>query len=249
MTQQKKTAKKQAIEKTAAMFEVTSMPSEQLSSAAKMVEEKSGNPLDNIIENAEIEKRHVEELSEAKELGLETEPVFESTKSEIIKALNTELDSGREEIAKLLEEKDDLLKQLKDAVANTNEISKNFQDLKKENDKLSKDLLSLSSELDLNKTDMSREIVDYKVTIQDLQEKIDIYERNESNYKFEITKLKAEIANLETELEAEKSKIQKSKQDQAQTFNSNSLGPMFSRRPQQSGLKVPPHQNGYTSWN
>ena len=228
---QKRQAKKDAINKAAAMFEFTSMTQDELSAAAKFVEDKPGNELDNIIENAELEKKHIEEVEEAKALGLSTDPIIEATNSEIVKDLEKKIEEGR---ARYLE-----------AIEDKNAFKARSEQLSKENAELKNTINSISSEYNCYKTDCSREIADYKINIEDLKEKIDIFERNESNYKLEVAKLKAEINNLETKIEESETTERKQKTPPSR------IVPMYSSKPKKTPVKklVPPSTNGYTSWN
>jgi predicted RNase H-like nuclease (RuvC/YqgF family) len=228
--QNKRQAKKEAIAKTAAMFEVTAMSPEELSAAAKFVEDKSGNELDNIIENVELEKKHAEEIEEAKALGLSTDPIIESTNSEIIRDLERKIEESQNRYLEAVEDK--------------NAFKQENEQLSKEISSLKKTITSISSEYDCYKTDSSREITNYKINIDDLNEKIEIFERNESNYKLEVAKLKAEITNLEEQLE----NIPEAKNQKNESKKSRIL-PMYSSKSAQNIKSVPPSTNGYSSWN
>ena len=244
------TVSKEAADKAAAMFSMTAMSQKELSEEAKLVEDQSGNPIENMIKNREIEKQHQEELKEAKELGMENEPIQEATTSEIVKGLQKDLEESQNRYVALSEEKEKIEKSTADLKKKISELLKSNSDLSKENEELSKRVNELDSELDVSKTDYSREILDYKIQIEDFQKKISAYEQNESNYKFEITKLKAEINNLETAL-AEKPEAKKAFDKKIHSTPATTIVPMFTPRTQQKhpGLPNAGRENGYDSWN
>lgn len=237
--------KKEAADKTAAMFEVTALSKEELSTQIGLVADKPGNAIENIIEEREKEKAHEAELVEAKELGIE-EPIVESTQNEILKSLQKDLEESQSRYVELSEEKDKILEERNAVAKKAHELSKQNEVLLKEKEELQKKVDELSSSLDLTKTDSSRELVDCKIQIEDLQKAIEAYEQNESSYKFEITKLKAEIANLETALtEQPEAKKRLEKQLHQQT---PAKIPMYQPAPKPK-LPSAARSNGYDSWN
>ena len=249
-TLKNETVSKEAADKAAAMFSMTAMSQKELSEEAKLVEDQSGNPIENMIKNREIEKQHQEELQEAKDLGMEREPIQEATTSEIVKGLQKDIEESQNRYVALSEEKERLEKDTVELKKKISELLKANTDLSKENEKLSKRTNELNSELDVSKTDYSREILDYKIQIEDLQKQISAYEQNESNYKFEITKLKAEINNLETAL-AEKPEAKKAFEQKMHSTPASTIVPMFVPKSQQKrqGLPNAGKANGYESWN
>ena len=162
------------------MFEVTSMSSEQISAIPAEQKETLVNDLVEKKIDAEIEKAHDEEIAEAKELGMEDKVIVESTKNEISKDFEKQLEECQTRYLEAIDDK---------------------KRVEKENEKLNQQLLSLSSEIDLLKTNSSREIANYKVEISDLNETITIYKANEINYKAEINALKTDLATLEASLD------------------------------------------------
>lgn len=244
------TVSKEAAAKAAAMFNVTAMSQKELSEEVKLVSDQSGSPIENMLKNREIEKQHQEELQEAKELGMENEPIQESTTSEIVKGLQKDLEESQNRYVALSEEKEKLEKSTNDLKKKISELLKSNNDLSKENEELSKKVNELDSEIDVSKTDYSREIIDYKIQIEDLQKQISAYQQNESNYKFEITKLKAEINNLETAL-TEKPEAKKAFENKIHSVPQTTIVPMFTPRTRQKnqGLPNAGKANGYESWN
>lgn len=231
------------IDQTAAMFEVTALPKEELKTAVGLVLDKPGNPIENIIKDKELEAIHDTEIAEAKELGIDP-PIVESTQNEILKTLQKDLEESQNRFAELSEEKERILKERNDVAKKAHELSKQVETLTSEKDDLQKQINELSSNLDLMKTDSTRELVDYKIQIEDMEKKISIYEENESNYKFEITKLKAEIANLETALTEKPEAKKRLEKNLKQTTPARI--PMYQPQPQaKSAAKI----NGYDSWN
>ena len=213
----------------ATMFEVTSMSTEELSAIPSEQKETLVNDLIEQKIEAEIEKAHDEEMVEAKELGIEDKIIVESTKNEISKDFENQLEESQ---ARYLEAVDDRKK------------------AEKENEKLNKKILALSSELDLLKTNSSREITNYKIEISDLNEAINIYKANEINYKAEINALKADLATLESSLEEANKIINKNGQKQLiQKVQPNRSVPMFLPKGNGPAKKRPPSTNGYSSWN
>ena len=213
----------------ATMFEVTSMSSEQISAIPAEQKETLVNDLIEKKIDAEIEKAHDEEIAEAKELGIEDKVIVESTKNEISKDLEKQLEECQ---ARYLEAVDDKKK------------------AEKENEKLNKKILALSSEIDVLKTDTSREISNCKVEIMDLNETIKIYKANEINYKAEINALKTDLATLEASLEEANKIINKGGQKQpGQKVQPNRSVPMFLPKGNGPAKKRPPSTNGYSSWN
>jgi len=238
--------KKEALDKTAAMFEVTSLPKEELSTRIELVSDKSGNSIENVIKEREREKEHVQELQEAKELGIE-EPIVESTNNEILQSLQKDLEESRERYIELSEEKNKILEERNSAAKKAHELSKQNEILIREKENLQKKIDEISSSLDLTKTDYSRELVDCKIQIEDLQKSIEAYEQNESNYKFEITKLKAEISNLETAL-TEQPEAKKRLENNLHKPAVQARIPMYqtSKKPR---IPSASKANGYDSWN
>lgn len=213
----------------ATMFEVTSMSSEQISAIPAEQKETLVNDLVEKKIDAEIEKAHDEEIAEAKELGIEDKVIVESTKNEISKDFEKQLEECQ---ARYLEAVDDKKK------------------AEKENEKLNKKILALSSEIDVLKTDASREISNCKVEIADLNETIKIYKANEINYKAEISALKTDLATLEASLDEANKIINKNGQKPViERGRSNRAVPMFLTKNKQQIKKRPPSTNGYSSWN
>ena len=250
MAQRIKKLEKEAAEKAAAMFNVTSMSQKELSAEALLVSDQKGSIVENMLKNKELEKQHEEEIAESKKLGLENAPIIESTTGEIIKGLQKDLEENQNRFVELSEEKEKIAKEKKELENKISDLIAEKDMLSKENSILSKKINELSSELNLNKTDLSRDIVDSKIQIEDLQNQIYIYEQNESNYKFEITKLKAEINNLETAL----AKKPEAKQRLDNALHSNVQQtplPMFVPKEQarRSSLPNAARMNGYESWN
>lgn len=214
----------------AAMFQMTSMSSEQVSAIGGG--EKLNDLMDDIVsaENEkEIEKAHEEELAEAKSLGVEDSIIVESTPTEISKDFEQKLEEAQ---ARYLEAVDDKKK------AET------------EKAKLNKELISLSSQIDLLKTNTSREIANYKVEMADLNEAIDIYKANEVNYKAEIASLKNDLHELEIAL-GEANKIINGAGKPAVSVRSNNpanVVPMFTTK-RKVPVKKPVPNNGYVGWN
>ena len=238
--------KKEALDKTAAMFEVTALPKEELSTRIELVSDKSGNAIKNIIEEQEKEKAHKEELQEAKDLGIE-EPIMESTQNEILQSLQKDLEESQSRYVELSEEKDKILKERNEIAKKAHELSKQVETLTSERDALQKQVEELSSNLDLTKTDTSRELLDCKIQIEDLQKAVEAYEQNESNYKFEITKLKAEIANLETALTEQPEAKKRLDKKLHQPVTPTRI-PMY-QTPKSQKLPSAATANGYDSWN
>ena len=246
-SQKAETSNQDVINRTAAMFEVTALPKEEMQTAVEMVLDKPGNPIDNIIKDRELEALHETEIAEAKELGIST-PIVESTQNEILKSLQKDLEESQNRYVELSEEKNKIAKEKEDMKKKISELLKSNDVLSKENAILSTKIKELNSDLDLNKTDSSREILDYKIQVEDLEKKISIYEENESNYKFEITKLKAEIANLETALTEQPEAKKRLEKNLRQTVPTKI--PMYNSAPlKKVGLKNVAKENGYDSWN
>ena len=212
----------------ATMFEVTSMSSEQISAIPAEQKETLVNDLVEKKIDAEIEKAHDEEIAEAKELGMEDKVIVESTKNEISKDFEKQLEECQTRYLEAIDDK---------------------KRVEKENEKLNQKLLSLSSEIDLLKTNSSREIANYKVEISDLNETITIYKANEINYKAEINALKTDLATLEASLDEANKIINKNGQKPVVAPNSGSNVPMFLTKQNVPIRKRPPSTNGYTSWN
>lgn len=217
----------------AAMFEITSVSSEDLSGKGVSGEEFVQSVIEQK-ENDEIEKLHDEELAEAKTLGIEDSLVVEATTNEVSKDFERQLEESR---ARYLEAIDD-----KKAIEEKN------KNLLKEISDLSAKLTVAYSELDCLKTDSSREITNYKIEIEDLNETIRIYKSNESNYKAEIAALKADLGTLEDSLEEANKIINKSKPvDKTPCATSTKVLKPFTlgknRKPR------PGPTNGYSSWN
>ena len=80
---QKSRIEKEIVAKTAAMFEVTSTPSEQISSLPNIDEIVDKAVIDAT--NKELEEMHETEINEAKELGMSDSIIVESTVNEISK--------------------------------------------------------------------------------------------------------------------------------------------------------------------
>lgn len=214
----------------AAMFQMTSMSSEQVSAIGGG--EKLNDLMDDIVsaENEkEIEKAHEEELAEAKSLGVENSVIVESTPTEISKDFEQKLEEAQ---ARYLEAVDDKKK------------------AEAEKEKLNKELISLSSQIDLLKTNTSREIANYKVEMADLNEAIDIYKANEINYKAEIASLKNDLHELEIALD-EANKIINGAGKTAVSVRSNNpanVVPMFTTK-RKVPVRKPVPNNGYVGWN
>lgn len=219
--------KNEIIAQNNAMFKVTSNLSKDNVSSIPSVKEAIQEQ-ETQLKNAEIEKMHVSELSEAKELGLEEENIIiESTPNEISNDFSQKLEESQMRYLEAIEDRDNYKKQI--------------EKLKTENSKLKNDLNLLNSEYDCYKTDTSREIVNYKINVESLEEKISTYEQNIFNYKLEIAGLKTEIANLENS-------IKESNNDEKKNASSSSRSPlqMYSR-PNLANSR--PSNNGYSSWN
>ena len=207
----------------AAMLAVTSMSSEKISAMSN--EEKSELVSDLVQKKAdeELEKQHDEEIAEAKNLGIDETLIIESTKNEISKDFEKKLEESQ---ARYLEAIDDKKK------------------VEAENAKLNKKILELSSQLDLLKTDSSREIANYRIEIDDLNEAVNIYKANEANYKAEIVALKAELAKLEDSLEDANKIINGKESKFARPSPSTNPAPL---KKKVKGMPTP--SNGYDSWN
>lgn len=207
----------------AAMLAVTSMSSEKISALGNDEKKSLINDLVQQKSDEEIEKQHDVEIAEAKKLGIDDTLVIESTKNEISKDFEKKLEESQ---VRYLEAVDDKKK------------------AEAENSKLNKKILELSSQLDLLKTDSSREIANYRIEIDDLNEAVSIYKANESNYKAEIAALKSELAKLEDSLE-DANRIINRKMPNLNVKNPSTNSPPLKKKTK--GMPTP--TNGYDSWN
>lgn len=225
MAAQKKQKNKAAA--AAAMFAMTSMSSEELST---MSDEKKSTMLEDFVtekENEELEKIHKEEEAEAKELGMDDTLIVESTPNEISKDFEQKLEESQTRYLEAVEDK--------------RKAEEELARIKAEN-------ISLSSQLDLLKTDSSREIANYKVEMSDLNEAVSIYKANEINYKAEIASLKSNLHELEIALD-EANKIINEGGGKKVIVQQEQLPkgiPMFTPK---KNANVAPPSNGYSSWN
>ena len=218
-------SKKEIAAKSAAMFEVTSIPTDNLSAMPDVNAKISAEV--KRAEEEEIEKLHEEEAAEAKMLGIEDAVIVESTSNEISKDFEAKLEEAQ---ARYLE-----------AVDDKNKYAEENKKLKSKNEELLSAINDISSSFDCYKIDASRDIANYQVEIQDLQEKISIYEHNEENYKIEISNLRTKFASLEQQIEEYKKNLESKAAYAAAKLRAVMPGPIAQTKPVQS--------NGYVSWN
>ena len=235
MAKGKKTAKDRAAQ-TAAMFAVTSMSTEELSTAVQKDKNFIENQTKEVID-AKIEQQHQEETAEAKAIGLTSEPIFESTAHEVAKDLEQKLEESQVRYLELAEEKESLKKKVA-------ELEAENMRLVRENKVSQQTILSLSSDLNVHKIDTSREIADYKITIDDLRESLEVYKYNENNYKLEISNLRDSLSNLERAIK-QNSALSKQFVQRGAPLGSESQ--MFFNSAQARKMNGP--SNGYDAWN
>ena len=231
----KRASKNQIAAKTAAMFELTSIPKSQVSSIPNIEKTIENTKIE--IDAKEMEEMHQAELSEAKQLGIEDTTIIESTVNEISNDFSQKLEESQMRYLEAIEDRDRFKNEL-------DIIKKENQSILCENNKLKSDISQLSSDYNCYQVDTSREITNYKIAIDEYQEKISIYEQNQFNYKLEIAGLKDKIKDLERKIN------DKAIHEQRKT-NGSLLGnsqQMFMSRSKYNN-PIPISKNGYDSWN
>lgn len=231
----KRASKNQIAAKTAAMFELTSIPKSQVSSIPNIEKTIENTKIE--IDAKEMEEMHQAELSEAKQLGIEDTTIIESTVNEISNDFSQKLEESQMRYLEAIEDRDRFKNEL-------DIIKKENQSILCENNKLKSDISQLSSDYNCYQVDTSREITNYKIVIDEYQEKISMYEQNQFNYKLEIAGLKDKIKDLERKIN-DKAIHEQRKTNGSLLANSQQ---MFMSRPKYN-KSIPISKNGYDSWN
>lgn len=231
----KRASKNQIAAKTAAMFELTSIPKSQVSSIPNIEKTIENTKIE--IDAKEMEEMHQAELSEAKQLGIEDTTIIESTVNEISNDFSQKLEESQMRYLEAIEDRDKFKNEL-------DIVKKENQSILCENNKLKSDISQLSSDYNCYQVDTSREITNYKIAIDEYQEKISMYEQNQFNYKLEIAGLKDKIKDLEQKIN------DKAIHEQRKTSGSllGNSQQMFMSRPKYNN-PIPISKNGYDSWN
>lgn len=226
---QKSRIEKEIVAKTAAMFEVTSTPSEQISSLPNIDEIVDKAVIDAT--NKELEEMHETEINEAKELGMSDSIIVESTVNEISKDFESKIEELQNRYLEATEDKNNLIEENKK--------------LKNTNEELVSKINSITIDNETKIQNLLTEIDKYKNTIQELQRLVTLYTHNESNYKMEIANLRSEISSLKQKINSNmKNNLEQN------VNNSKKLNiPIYTQYSPNQKNNFKNSINGYSSWN